>query len=163
MKTILAAVDFSPITDLVVEQTAQIGKAFGSTVYLLHVAPPEPDFVGYEPGPQHVRDNVAKSIHEHHDVLHQLRDRVASTGVETKVLLIQGPTVEKIVSEAQRVEADLIIIGSHGYGAIRQLILGSVSEGVVKDAPCPVLVVPRSLIEADEEQESAEGIDSPNS
>jgi nucleotide-binding universal stress UspA family protein len=151
MQTILAAVDFSPITGAIAAETIRLAKALGNSICFLHVAAPEPDFVGYEPGPQHVRDTVAQRIQSHHEQLHALRDTALAKGVETEALLIQGPTAEKIVEEARRLNAGTIVVGSHGYGAIRQLILGSVSEAVIKDAPCPVLVVPRSMDKQDGE------------
>ena len=140
--TILVPLDFSTITDTVVNTVENAAKAYGADVVLLHVEPPEPDFVGYEPGPQHVRDNVAHQISEDHEALHTVRDRLRNKGISTEVLLIQGPIVEKILSESQRLDADQIIIGSHGHGALYQLLVGSVCEGVLKSATCPVTVVP---------------------
>jgi len=46
------------------------------------------------------------------------------------------------VEVARKVEADLLVVGSHGKGPMKRLFLGSVSEGVLRRAPCPVLVVP---------------------
>ena len=76
---ILVAVDFSGLTDAIIEQAARFGKALGSPVTLLHVASPNPDFVGYEAGPQTVRDARAETLRgEHRDLLEhvaELRER----------------------------------------------------------------------------------------
>ena len=60
MKTILAAIDFSDVTEGLVHKAGELSRACGATLYLLHIEPPEPDFVGYGAGPQHVRDQVAR-------------------------------------------------------------------------------------------------------
>lgn len=142
MNTILAALDFSDVTDRVVEVASSLARAYGATLYLLHVEPPEPDFVGYEPGPQHVRELVAADAIRHFKEEHTLRDRLRSEGLEVHSLVIQGPAAEKILDEAERLNADLIAVGTHGHGAVYHILLGSVGEGVVKRAACPVLVVP---------------------
>lgn len=142
MKTILAGIDLSDTTPQIVEQARLSGKAFGATVYLLHVEPPEPDFVGYGPGPKHERDHVAETVRIDRDAIHKLRDGLRQEGVQAESLIIQGPIVEKLLEEADKLEADLIIVGSHGHRALYDLLLGAVSEGVVRHASCPVLVVP---------------------
>lgn len=142
MKTILVATDFSDVTDRVLAHTATLAKAFGATVYLVHVEPPDPDFVGFEGGPAHVRSDIAQSALHHHEAIHKLRDGLRDQGIDAHGLVIQGPTVDRIVDEARRLPADLVIMGSHGHGALLHLLLGSVSEGVIKHADCPVLVVP---------------------
>ena len=53
-------------------------------------------------------------------------------------------TVEAIVEEAQRLKADMIIVGSHHHGTFYNLIIGSMTSGVLKRAGCPVLVVPNA-------------------
>jgi len=57
-------------------------------------------------------------------------------------LLLQGPTVETIISEAGRLPASLIVLGSHGHGRIYDVLVGSVSEGIVRASKVPVLLVP---------------------
>lgn len=142
MKRILAAVDFSPVTGPLLEHAASLAAAFEGAVTLLHIEAPEPDFVGYGPGPQHERDFVAREHAAHHEQLRELRDSLTKQGIEAHARVIQGPTVEKILEDAERMDADVIVIGSHGHGLLRSLILGSVSEGVIKDASCAVLIVP---------------------
>lgn len=142
MKKILVPLDISHATEPVLATTRELATALGAEVCLIHIEPPEPAFVGYEPGPQNVRDNVAQEAKEHHKQLHEMRDALKGEGIEAKVLLIQGPTVEKIVSEAERLDSDLIVMGSHGHGSVFDLLVGSVSEGVMRKSPCPVVVVP---------------------
>lgn len=143
MKVILAAIDFSEVTPVVVSAAETLSRAFdGCRVCLLHVAPPEPDFVGYEPGPQTVRDQLAEKFRDEHRRLHEIQKDLESKGVATTALLIQGPIAEKILEEIDRQKADLAVMGSHGHGALHQLLVGSVSEGVLRKSSCPVLVVP---------------------
>ena len=142
MEQILAAIDFSPVSHAVVENAAALATAFSAELTLLHVAAPEPDFVGYEAGPQTVRDSRAHELRTEHREIQALADTLRARGIAARALLIQGPSVEKIVSEAERLPADVIVIGSHGHGALYRVLLGSVGEGVVRASRCPVLVVP---------------------
>ncbi len=142
MNTILVCVDFSDVTPRVVEQGRELARAFGRPLRLLHVARPEPDFIGYDPGPQTVRTHLAHELRDEHRQLQAMADELRAAGHDVEALLVQGPSIEKIVEEARRLHAAMIVIGSHGHGALYDLLLGSVSEGVVRAAPCPVLVVP---------------------
>jgi len=142
MNTILVAVDFSPITDAVIDAAVRVSRAFGSNVYLVHVEAPDPDFIGYEAGPETVRDAVAGKIRQAHRKLQELEGAPWHDRKKVSALLIQGPTVEKILQEQGRLGADLIVMGSHGHGALFSLLVGSVAEGVLRRATCPVLVVP---------------------
>lgn len=142
MKTILAAVDFSPVSESVIEQAAALAQAFGAALWLLHVAAPDPDFVGYEPGPQSVRRAVASELHDDHRRLQERSAALRVRGLDCTALLVQGSTPETIVREADRLNADLILLGSHGHGVIRRALLGSVSEHVLHHANRPLLIVP---------------------
>ncbi len=142
MKTILVAIDFSSVTEPMLDVAVRMARSFDARLCLVHVAPPDPTFVGYEAGPQTVRDAVAEEFREEHRKLHALQKRVEEQGVTATSQFIQGPTIEKILEEAKDLEADLIVMGSHGRGALYHLIVGSVSEGVLRKATCPVLVVP---------------------
>ena len=139
---ILTCIDFSASTEKVVNKTAEIAKAISAKLWLLHIAEPEPDFVGYEVGPQSVRDSLSKRFHEEHRQIQAIADRMRKEGIDTTALLVQGSTVETILAKASKLSADMIVVGTHGRGAISQLFVGSVSEGVLRKAKCPVLVVP---------------------
>jgi nucleotide-binding universal stress UspA family protein len=140
--TILVAVDFSPVTDRIQQTVASLACATASQVYVVHVAAPEPAFVGYDDGPPVVRKRIARELHQEHQQVGALAHDLARCGVQATPLLVQGPTVEMILLEAERLGADLIVVGSHGHGAVYDLLIGSTSEGVVRKATVPVLVVP---------------------
>jgi nucleotide-binding universal stress UspA family protein len=139
---VLAGVDFSGVTEAVMQALRQMAAAMPVQVRLVHVAPPDPAFVGFEPGPRAVRSQVAAEHRERHQNLQRLADELRNGGVETTALLVQGPTVETLLTEAERLPAALIVLGSHGHGAVYDLLVGSVSEGVVRRSKVPVLLVP---------------------
>ena len=96
-------------------------------------------------------------IHEHHKefekLLPEVAERIKSTEyggklkVETEV--IEGVPKEVIIEEAERWGADLIILGSHGYGNIKRFLLGSVAQAVASHAPCSVEIVRKRIKDHD--------------
>jgi len=139
---ILAAIDLSSASDKVVEAARQHASLAQAALYVVHVAEPDPTFVGYEAGPQVVRDQVAHRFRDEHESLQKLADQLREKGIHTTALVVQGPTSQTILREAEKLQADLIVVGSHGHGALYQVLVGSVSEGIIRGAKCPVLVVP---------------------
>lgn len=142
MKTILVPVDFSDVTDLVVNEACTMAKALGARLVLLHISEPDPDFVGFEPGPLVVRTAVARDFKAEHRRIEELKAKTAPSGLEIAALHMQGPLVEKVLAQAREQGADMIVMGSHGHGSIYELLVGSVTSGVLREAKCPVLVVP---------------------
>jgi nucleotide-binding universal stress UspA family protein len=139
---ILAAIDISRATEAVVSTVERVARASGARVWLLHVAEPEPDFMGYEAGPDVVRDQVAREYHEEHKAIQAHAQRLRDAGLDATALLIQGSIVETTLREATRLEVELLVVGSHGYGAVYDLLVGSISRGILKHSKIPVLVVP---------------------
>ena len=116
--------------------------AFKSKVFLLHVAAPDPDFVTYEAGPPSERDSVAQHLREDHRSLQTMEARLNEQGLDATAMLVQGATAQKILEEVQRLNADCVVMGSHGHSAMYELLVGSTTEAVVRKAACPVLLVP---------------------
>ena len=142
MKKILVPVDFSNVTDSTLQAAARLAGALKAELTLLHVAAPEPEFIGYETGPATVRQAVAHQLSAEHKHLQDLQHTLEANALQVTALLVQGYTVEKILAEAERLPADLIVMGSHGHGGLHHLLMGSVAEGVVRKARCPVVLVP---------------------
>ena len=135
MRNLLVAIDFSQIAPVVIAQAESLAKATKSKLWLIHIAAPDPEFIGYKSGPQTERDFLDRQLQEWAE---QLRQK----GIDAVALLIQGPTIETILEEARKLSADLIVVGSHGHTGLYKVLVGSVSEGILRKAECPVLIVP---------------------
>jgi nucleotide-binding universal stress UspA family protein len=142
MRRILVPVDFSDVTDAVMDTAVRLAQAFESALCIVHVAPEEPDFVGYDPGPQSVRQAEANALQTKHKRLEATKESLTERGLDAEALLVQGPTLEKILEKVSQLDANLVVMGSHGHTALYELLVGSITEGVLRRAPCPVLVVP---------------------
>lgn len=139
--SLLVAVDFSAVTERQVAAVERLA-APGREIHVLHVAEPDPDFVGFEGGPGTVRDQIAAEFRQEHRQVQALANHLREAGFDATGLLVQGPTVATILEQAERLAAHAIVVGSHGRGAIFDLVVGSVSAGVIRKAHVPVLVVP---------------------
>ncbi len=81
-------------------------------------------------------------VRERRELLAQeLVERGRMDGIDVSFLIWTGDPGDMIVEAAEAEHADMVLVGSHGRGAVGRLFLGSVSEHVVRNAPCPVLVV----------------------
>lgn len=139
---ILVAVDLSPASEEVVKTAGNVAKLTGAKIYVLHVAEPEPDFVGYDAGPEVVRTQVAGELRREHRSVQALAERLRVEGLDATALLIRGPTVETTLKEADNLKAELIVVGTHGHGAVYDVLIGSYSAGIIRRSELPVLVVP---------------------
>ena len=140
IKNILIAYDFSDSSKHALEMAVTIGEKFAAHIYVLHVADPEPDFVGYEPGPGVVRDQMSTKYHAEHQQLQSDADQIREKYQNVTAILAQGPVVETILSEADKLGAGLIVVGTGNKGRLKEVMLGSVSKSVLHQATQPVLV-----------------------
>ena len=139
---LLAALDLSVTTPAVLREARAWARRLSAELILIHVAEPDPDFVGYGAGPESVRLAVAHKFQRAHVQLEAAAKELRQDGVDTTALLLQGATAESILREADRLSADAILMGTRAHGALRQLIVGSVSKAVIQQSTRPVLLVP---------------------
>lgn len=137
VRTIVAAIDGSAHSPKVVAYAAHLARQFGAKVYLVHAYPPIPSVLGDEQFYRLAGAEVDRS----QAMLAPFADAMRRAGVDVDTEVLEGPAPRAILAVAEARKADLIVIGSRGLGAIRGLLLGSVSERVVRMASCPVLVV----------------------
>lgn len=151
---ILVPLDGSDHSLRALEVALELAKSFGSKVTLIHVAQisfipliaPETPFVSSIPiiSPSDfvkLREVGEKAAEE---ILSKGESIARERGVEVNKVRREGHAVQEIVREAREGGYDLIVMGTKGVSGIRELLLGSVAEGVLRHAPCSVLVV-RSL------------------
>jgi nucleotide-binding universal stress UspA family protein len=138
----LVAIDFSESMKKIIENVKLCTHNKDDEVVLLHVAEPEPDFVGYEVDTEPMREIEAKRYHQEKCDLETIKEELAEEGIGSKALLIQGAIVDTILKEADKLAADVIIMGSHGKNFMQRTLLGSSSTGVIHKSTLPVLIVP---------------------
>ena len=141
-ENILVAVDFSNDDQVLLAKALQMAKPFGSKIWVVHIAAPDPDFVGYEPGPQYIRDFRAEDLRTEHKTLKAYVDHCRLAGIDTDGLLIQGPTVSTILEEAEKLSIDLFIVGNHKHGFWHRLFNEDTPIELAKKAKIPLLLVP---------------------
>ncbi|MBD3868560.1 MAG: universal stress protein [Acidobacteria bacterium] len=139
---ILIAVDFSEVSRKALDVVRTLPRAENAKVFVIHVAEPDPEFVGWDTGPEVVREQVAAEFHRERQQVEAMADDLRKSGIEAAGLVVQGPTVATILDEVQRRDAGLLVVGSHGHGAAYDLTVGSISTGVIRKSVVPVLVVP---------------------
>jgi nucleotide-binding universal stress UspA family protein len=141
MKKIVIATDGSPSALEAVEYGLELAADQGAEPIVVHVAPATevlpvaaygmgaPVAVPHEPD-EHDRASLDEAV-----------EIAAQHGLDAKTELLVGDAAQAIVGYADSVDADLIVVGSRGHGAIAGALLGSVSSSVLHQASCPVLVV----------------------
>ena len=137
MKTILALIDFSDVSPKILEHAEAHAKAFGGQVVLVHVVPPEPLVVDFEPPA--VPPDLFRSRQQQ---LFIMRDRLMAHGIQATADLFGGLLLETVLEQIGLIAPDFIIMGSHGHGALYHLFAGSVTTGVIQHASRPVLIIP---------------------
>lgn len=142
MKSIIAAIDFSPMSELIVAQAAELARAVNGKVILVTVMVEPVYLPEYAPPPK----RTAKLTVTHERTLKQrlveIQTRLRADAVPAEAVLRRGAAAPQVLAVAEDAGAAFIVIGSHGHGAVFELFLGSTSQAVVKRARCPVLVIP---------------------
>lgn len=141
LSTILVPVDFSHVTQAVYEVAAAMALRLGAKVILLKVTEPMLDYVGMAPQQPYLgaEDTVSKAAEA---ALRAGQEFFDQRAVQVKTRHIVGPVLASILEEIENSKADLVVLGSHGHGAIYSLLVGSIAEGVLRRAKIPVVVVP---------------------
>jgi len=143
MKTIIAALDFSDASELVLAQTAELARATGSDVHLVHAIESLANF--YDIYGYTVPDTSEFERHANERAALRLTEKAADLGlsvgkVTTKVLA--GPVVEALLEYTNDLEDSVLVIGTHGHGVLARVLMGSVAEKVLRRSKIPVLMIP---------------------
>jgi universal stress protein A len=124
IRRILLASDFSPHAEHAFEAALALARHFGARLQLLHVV-------------HHAREQEAARAQL------ELFARERAAAVACTVFVAAGHAAAQIVSHAEREQADLIVMGTHGRTGVAHVVRGSVAEAVMRHAPCLVLTIRR--------------------
>ena len=136
-RRVIAAIDFSA-TSLRAARTAAAWLRAGDELHLVFVAPKLRHNEAALPASQPVVDRLTKTGGE----------LGVATGVRVDATVLSADPARALLDYAQRIDADLIALGSHGYGAIKRIVVGSVASKIIRVATCAVLVAPIGCLQA---------------
>lgn len=162
MKSILVPIDCSDATPRVLGLAGEFARAFQAELHLAHVREIQstlpvaplgygtlgmPEIVPMAGMPVPVPEAVGQAIPPNEDDetrLVEWKKEISRAGLNVTLHTPTGVVVDEILDLATAVKADAIVMGRHGHGAMYNLLVGSVTEGVLKRSMCPVLLVPVS-------------------
>ena len=136
LNNILFATDFSPAADLAAPIAVQIARRYGAKVYGLHVNRFD-DYTGVAPSAWAAMAEAAER--ESTEQAQRLNKQLK--GVEHEAVIGEGNTWEVISDLIEKKEIDLVVLGTRGRTGFGKVLLGSVAEKILRQAPCPVLTV----------------------
>jgi universal stress protein A len=142
MKTILTPVDFSAATQGVLEAAVELARDAGGRLVLFNAVQLPLISTDYGLTVDMMQETLAANREAAARQLAHLEKRIAARGVVVTTAQADGFPPGSIVDQARKVRADYIVMGSHGHTAFYELIVGSTTHAVLKNAPCPVLIVP---------------------
>jgi nucleotide-binding universal stress UspA family protein len=144
MKTILVPLDLSSTAVQVCNAACELAKLTGARPVLLHIVQPPPvmmsDVYAFDASQLTELSTAAEKAAVHK--LRALARHCAKRDVRVTTVQRTGVPVTAIIAKARSTRARYIVMGSHGHGAMYDLLVGSTTHGVLKKAPCPVLIVP---------------------
>ena len=136
-KNILLAVDGSEYSKKALAYAQDMAETYRATLWLVHVFPSTSDLLGYDD----FEKLYAKRKCTGQSILDAAQEMLGETAIEVREELVEGPEAESILNSAKNSQTDIIVMGTRGMGAIKGLLLGSVSRKVIHYAICPVMVV----------------------
>ena len=137
-RKVLVAVDSSPLAVHAADVGAELARALGAELAFIHVVDLAVGFLPDTGVP--AGELVALAEKSGKELLEQFRRRLPEATVPLE-FMTTGKPAKEIVKAAREWPAEVIVIGSHGRGGVKRVLLGSVAEGVMRHAECPVLVI----------------------
>ena len=140
LQKIICALDLSEHSKTVAEYACMLAKAMNASIVAVYAAPTLTQYTGFHVPPNTIDSFVGEIVSGAEKAMAQF---VAENfeGVETKAEVVVGYAAEEILEIAEKEEADLIVMGTHGRKGIDRILFGSVAERVVKNSHLPVLTI----------------------
>ena len=149
---LMVCVDFSTSTQTIVEYVQTLASQLSASVCVLHVTDSQDEVLGYGGvfgeypiyiDPKELRQEIAIRFRHEHQKVQEISHHFQKNGLSCLGLLINGASVvSTILKEAEKQNADMIIVGSEHKGLLMQFIEGSTSKSLINQSSIPVLVIP---------------------
>ena len=130
IERILVPIDFSPPSLKALDDAVEFSLPYEARLIVMHVV----ERASFEAPPAKQKEAAAAK-------LAQIQRRLTQRGIDCRTLVRSGVPYKTIIDEAKKVDANLIVISTHGRTGLAEFLIGSVAERVVRGSPCPVLVI----------------------
>jgi nucleotide-binding universal stress UspA family protein len=142
-KTILVATDFSDDAKAALDTAIEFAKAFGSKLALVHAYHVEvPAVYGGFGGDFVIPQDILEPIREGAEAsMNELLKELQGKGVDVDGRVVMEYPSRAILAEADRLRADMIVLGTRGLTGVKHVLVGSTAERVVRLAHCPVMTI----------------------
>jgi nucleotide-binding universal stress UspA family protein len=144
LKNLLLAIDAIETTNIespIIKRTIELAAAFASKVWIIHIVPrpgPAPSYLDETV----LRREVSAERHHEHDLLNRLARALRNRGIDSEALLVEGPVVNAILKESERLSIDLIILGCHKHGLLYGALMEFTEEGLLSKCALPIMFIP---------------------
>ncbi len=140
---ILLAIDGSDESKLAAQAATELSRETGSEVHVVYVLPTPAQLIGHHLVSGEMRESaLAGAERDSETILKEQAEKISSDGGKVaETHFRSGDPDKEILRAAEALGAGLIVIGSRGLGAVSRMLIGSVSDSVVRHAHCPVFVV----------------------
>ncbi len=152
---ILVPLDGSELAEMALVKAENLARFHNASMHLIHVVPWQPELEGARRG-LFAAISAKAAEHQQREARHLLEDRIAGgkeylervavrlrdTGLKVETTVDEGAVDEKIIGYSKDHGIDLVVINAHGDGGIKNRLLGSVTDRVIRANECPILVLP---------------------
>ncbi|MBU2493425.1 MAG: universal stress protein [Bacteroidetes bacterium] len=141
IKKILVPVDFSDYSKNALRYAVSFAKLFNAKMYIQYVVEPAVYPADFSLGQVAIPTTDVDMAQRAENELNRLAEEEIGTSVEYEKIIKTGKPFMEIIEAASEIDADLIIIATHGHTGVEHLLFGSTAEKVVRKSPCPVLTL----------------------
>ena len=145
IKKILVPIDFSDYSKKALQYTVKLAKTFNAELFLVYVIEPMVYPADLSMGQMVIPQSEVNLSEKANTELEELATNEIGDSLKYNIFIKTGKPFMEIIETATEVDADLIIIATHGHTGVEHLLFGSTSEKVVRKAPCPVLTLREPL------------------
>ena len=142
MKTILVPIDANKEADLVVKKALEVAMVFDAHVHLMHATAMKADRNDSGFGSENLEPEILSNHEVEMQILNGYKSQFLTSGIHCEVHLAKGVADLQILHFAEKLAADLVVIGLIQHSAWYKMFVGSVSNEVIKSTKIPVLLVP---------------------
>lgn len=145
IKKILVPIDFSDYSKKALHYTVKFAKSFDAELFLVYVIEPLVYPADLSMGQMVIPQSEVNLSEKAKSELEELATNEIGDSLKYNILIKTGKPFMEVIETASEIDADLIIIATHGHTGVEHLLFGSTAEKIVRKAPCPVLTLREPL------------------